>query len=128
MVSIRRRLDSPSSRIRALIRSIEDNDEARIEEAVPRLSSSRRVLAPLALAVGAFALLFNGLRLLVSNWRLTLVHTPGDVDLAGHVRPEAPRAAREIVSRLTRPNTDPDRAGHHGADRGQLRAECGSAS
>jgi hypothetical protein len=31
------------------------------------------VFAPLALAVGAFALLFDGLRLLVSNWRLTLV-------------------------------------------------------
>lgn len=73
MVSIGRRLDSLSSRIRALIRAIEDNDEARIQEAVLRLSRSRRVFAPLALAVGAFALLFDGLRLLVSNWRLTLV-------------------------------------------------------
>jgi hypothetical protein len=31
------------------------------------------VFAPLAFAIGAFALLFDGLKLLVSNWRLTLV-------------------------------------------------------
>jgi uncharacterized membrane protein len=55
------------------VRAIEASDEAAIEEAVLRLSRSRRVLAPLAFAIGAFALLFGGLRLLVSNWRLTLV-------------------------------------------------------
>ena len=55
------------------MRAIEESDEARIEEAILRLSSSRRVFSPLAFAVGAFALLFDGLRLLVSNWRLTLV-------------------------------------------------------
>lgn len=62
-----------SRRIRSLISAIEDNDDARIQEAVLRLSRSHRALAPLALCVGAFALLFDGLRLLVSNWRLTLV-------------------------------------------------------
>ena len=31
------------------------------------------MFAPLAFAIGAFTLLFDGLRLLVSNWRLTLV-------------------------------------------------------
>ena len=67
------RLASLSSRIGALVRAIEESDEARIEEAVLRLSRSRRVFSPLAFAVGAFALLFDGLRLLVSNWRLTLV-------------------------------------------------------
>jgi hypothetical protein len=56
-----------------LIRAIESNDEARIEEAVLRLSQSRRVLAPLAFAVGTVVLLFEGLRLLVSEWRLTLI-------------------------------------------------------
>jgi len=61
------------ARIRSLVRAIEDNDDVRIEEEVLRLSRSRRVFAPLAFAVGAFALLFDGLRLLVSNWRLTLV-------------------------------------------------------
>ena len=59
--------------IGALVRAIQDNDEARIEEAILRLSQSRRVFAPLAFAVGAFVMLFNGLRLLVTNWRLTLV-------------------------------------------------------
>ena len=38
-----------------------------------RLSRSRRWLAPLALAVGAFAMLFDGVKLLFTNWRLTLV-------------------------------------------------------
>ena len=62
-----------SGRVRALIRAIEANDEAQIEEAVLRLSRSRRALAPLALAVGAVVLMFNGLKLLVSEWRLTLI-------------------------------------------------------
>ena len=62
-----------SERIGSLVRAIQDNDEARIEEAILHLSESRRVFAPLAFAVGAFAMLFNGLRLLVTNWRLTLV-------------------------------------------------------
>jgi hypothetical protein len=66
-------MTSLSARIGSLVRAIEDSDEAKIEEAVLRLSRSRRVFAPLAFAVGAFALLFDGLRLLISNWRLTLV-------------------------------------------------------
>ncbi len=68
-----RRFASLSARIRMLVRAIQDNDEARIKEAILRLSESRRVFAPLAFAVGAFVMLFNGLRLLVTNWRLTLV-------------------------------------------------------
>ena len=40
---------------------------------VLRLSNSRRWLAPLALAVGAFAMLFDGVKLLFTNWRLTLI-------------------------------------------------------
>ena len=62
-----------SARVGMLVRAVQDNDEARIEEAILRLSESRRVFAPLAFAVGAFVMLFNGLRLLVTNWRLTLV-------------------------------------------------------
>jgi len=34
---------------------------------------SRRIFAPLVFALGAFVMLFQGLRLLFSNWRLTLV-------------------------------------------------------
>ena len=67
------RLDSAVARVRALVRAIQENDEAKIEEAVLRVSRSRRALAPLAFAVSALVLLFDGLRLLLSNWRLTLV-------------------------------------------------------
>ena len=73
MVRPRQRLAALSARIGSLVRAIEDNDEARIEAAILRLSSSRRVFSPLAFAISAFVLLFDGLRLLVSNWRLTLV-------------------------------------------------------
>jgi uncharacterized membrane protein len=58
---------------RALIRAIQAGDEAAVETAVVQLSQSRRIFAPLVFAVGAFAMLFEGLRLLFSNWRLTLV-------------------------------------------------------
>jgi hypothetical protein len=68
-----RRFAALSARIGTLVRAIQDNDEAKIEEAILRLSRSRRIFAPLAFAVGAFVMLFNGLRLLVTNWRLTLV-------------------------------------------------------
>ena len=37
------------------------------------LSQSRRAFAPLVFVVGAFVMLFQGLKLLFSNWRLTLV-------------------------------------------------------
>ena len=55
------------------MRAIQETDDAKIEQAILHLSSSRRVFAPLALAVGAFSLFGNALRLLVTNWRLTLV-------------------------------------------------------
>ena len=67
------RPSSLSSRIGSLVRAIEENDDAKVEEAILRLSRSRRAFAPLALAIGAFVMLFDALRLLVSNWRLTLV-------------------------------------------------------
>ena len=44
-----------------------------MEEAVLRLSRSRRQFAPLALAVGAVVMLFDGLKLVFANWRLTLI-------------------------------------------------------
>lgn len=72
-VSRTRRSSGLWSRIRSLIRAIEANDQDQIQEAVLRLSRSRRAFAPLAFAVGAIVLLFDGLRLLVSNWRLMLV-------------------------------------------------------
>lgn len=58
---------------RALIDAIESGDEAAVESAVLALSRSRRIFAPLVFAVGAFVMLFQGLRLVFVNWRLTLV-------------------------------------------------------
>ncbi len=58
---------------RALIEAIRENDEAAVEEAVLALSRSRRIFAPLVFAVGAFVMLFQGLRTLFFNWRLTLI-------------------------------------------------------
>jgi hypothetical protein len=60
-------------RIRSLLRAIEDGDEEKIQQAVLRLSRSRKVFAPLGMAVGAFAVLFDALKLIVTHWRLTLV-------------------------------------------------------
>jgi hypothetical protein len=37
------------------------------------LSRSRRIFAPLVFALGAFVMLFQGLKLLFANWRLTLI-------------------------------------------------------
>jgi hypothetical protein len=61
------------SHVGELIRTIRDGDDAMVEAVVVQLSRRRRIFAPLALAVGAVAMLFHGLRLLLSNWRLTLV-------------------------------------------------------
>jgi hypothetical protein len=60
-------------RVRDLVRAINDGDEAMVERAVLDLSRRRRWLAPLAFAVGAFVMVFQGVRLLLSNWRLTLI-------------------------------------------------------
>jgi hypothetical protein len=80
------------ARIRSLTRAIQENDQRQIEDAVLRLSRSRRWLAPLAFAVGAFVLVFDALKLLVTNWRLTLVQVLPAMwiwlamyDLKGHV-------------------------------------------
>ena len=62
-----------SERSAALIRAIHDGDEQMVEDTVRALSQSRRILAPLVFAIGAFVMLFDGVRLLVLNWRLTLV-------------------------------------------------------
>ncbi|MGB0095869.1 MAG: hypothetical protein WBP81_25435 [Solirubrobacteraceae bacterium] len=62
-----------SARVRGFARAVRDGDEEMVDELVLRLSGSRRMFAPLALAVGGFAMLFKGLKLLFTNWRLTLV-------------------------------------------------------
>ena len=75
-----------------LVRAIRDADEATVENAVLSLSRTHRILAPLALVVGGFVTLFDGLKLLLSNWRLTVVQVVPAVwiwvamgDLKAHV-------------------------------------------
>jgi hypothetical protein len=63
---------SLGNRLSRLVRAIEEDDGAAIE-AVLKLSRSRRLFAPLAFAVGAFAMVLDGLRRLVTNWRLMLI-------------------------------------------------------
>ncbi len=59
--------------IARLIEAIRSSDDDAVERAVLQLSSKRRWLAPLGLIVGAFLMLFQGVKLLVTNWRLTVV-------------------------------------------------------
>jgi len=60
-------------RVQALVHAVREGDEKMAEEAILRLSQSRRGLGPLALAASAFAMLFDGLKLVFTNWRLTIV-------------------------------------------------------
>jgi hypothetical protein len=71
--SIRGRDTSLSARLGRFASAVRDGDEAMVERMVLRLSRTHRVLAPLAFVVGGFAMLFQGLKLLVTNWRLMLV-------------------------------------------------------
>lgn len=64
--------EAKRAQARRLIGTVRDGDLP-VEEAVLRLSRSRRWLAPLAFAVGAIRMLFEGVRLLLTNWRLALV-------------------------------------------------------
>ena len=61
------------AQVARFIQAVRDSDRAVVDEMVLRLARSRPWLAPLALAVGAFAMLFDGVKLLFSNWRLTLI-------------------------------------------------------
>ncbi len=58
---------------RRLAQAIRDGDDAKVEGVILALSRRSRWLAPLALVVGAFSMLFQGIKLLFTNWRLTLV-------------------------------------------------------
>src|SRR6516225_7894038 len=53
--------------------AVRDSDQEVVDDTVMRLSRARPWLAPLALAVGAFAMLFDGVKLLFTNWRFTVV-------------------------------------------------------
>jgi uncharacterized membrane protein len=62
-----------ASQIERLVTAIRNGNEEMVESSILALSQRSRWLAPLALVVGAFAMLFQGVKLLVTNWRLTLV-------------------------------------------------------
>jgi hypothetical protein len=64
---------SRRAQVRRLIQAVRDSDEAAVQDAVMRLSRSRPLFAPVAFGVGALTMLFAGVKLLVANWRLTLV-------------------------------------------------------
>jgi hypothetical protein len=56
-----------------LVEAVRRGDDDTVEAAVLALSRRSRWLAPLALLVGGFAMLFQGVKTLFTNWRLTLV-------------------------------------------------------
>jgi len=55
------------------VRAVRDSDRAVVDDMLIRFSRSRPWLAPLALLVGAFAMLFDGVKLLFTSWRLVLI-------------------------------------------------------
>jgi hypothetical protein len=68
-----RRRHITRAQIRQFVQAVRDSDQAAVTEMTLRLSRARPWLAPLALAVGALAMLFDGVKLLFTNWRLTLI-------------------------------------------------------
>ena len=72
---LRSRFEELLARLGRLARAIQEDDEALVEQIVS-LSRRRRLFAPLAFTVGAFTMLFQGLKLLLANWRLMLVQVP----------------------------------------------------
>ncbi len=69
----RTRRGAVAAQIGRLIAAIRDGDDETMESAIVALSQRSRWLAPLALVVGGLLMLFQGVKLLVTNWRLTLV-------------------------------------------------------
>jgi hypothetical protein len=62
-----------ATRLVRWVRAIADADASFIEDTARQLGESRRILAPLAWAAGTLVLLLRGIKLLVLNWRLSLV-------------------------------------------------------
>ena len=61
------------SQLQRMVVAIRKGDDALVESVILSLSRRSRLLAPLTLVVGAFAMLFQGVKLLFTNWRLTLI-------------------------------------------------------
>ena len=91
-MQLRAAYESARQQLGRAVEVIRTADEGDVEREVLEISRTRRWLAPLAVVVSAFTMLFAGLKLLVSNWRLTLVQIPPAVwiwvlmiDLKAHV-------------------------------------------
>jgi hypothetical protein len=74
-VSPESRRESLTAGIRRLVRAVSSDDD-QLLDAFLRITRSHRLLAPLAFMVGALAMLLDGLRLLLTNWRLVLIQVP----------------------------------------------------
>ena len=62
-----------AANLRHYLQAIRDGDEEALLRSLERFVGERPRLAPFAFAFGGVAMLFAGLKLLVINWRLTLV-------------------------------------------------------
>jgi hypothetical protein len=69
---LRQRFARARESVRALVEAIESDEDVVLERLLA-MSRRHRALAPVALLTGAFAMLLHGIRLLLSNWRLTLI-------------------------------------------------------
>jgi hypothetical protein len=69
----RRQSSTALGRIALAARAVADADPAEIESTARQLGESRRYLAPVAWGAGAMVLLVRGVKLLLLNWRLTLI-------------------------------------------------------
>jgi hypothetical protein len=54
--------------IKRYSQAVRNSDQKVVDDTVMRLSRARPWLSPIALAVGAFAMLFDGVKLLFTNW------------------------------------------------------------
>jgi hypothetical protein len=62
-----------AAQVRGLVQAINEGDDSQVEAAVLQLSRRKRIFAPLTFAVGALLMLFQGVKLLFSDWRLSLI-------------------------------------------------------
>jgi hypothetical protein len=58
--------------LKTIVRAVQEDHDSLLD-AVTQLSRSRRIFAPLAFMVGAFALLLEGVKVILTNWRLMLI-------------------------------------------------------
>ena len=59
--------------LRRLIAAVRDADNDEIERTLHEVGGRRKWLAPIGFVAGGFALLLDGMKLLVLNWRLSLI-------------------------------------------------------